>query len=78
MAAALKQVLRENIKARRLELDITQTVAAERAGIASAYWSQIEAGKRSPDIDTIEAMAAALQTKPHALLSEEIFSANCS
>lgn len=77
MAAALKEVLRENIKARRLELGLTQTVAAERAGIASAYWSQIEGGKRTPDIDTIEAMAAALQTKGPALLSAEIFSANC-
>lgn len=42
---------------------LTGRALAEKAGIAPAYLSQIETGKREGTVDTLKALAAALEVK---------------
>jgi len=69
----LREVLRSNLRARRLELGLTQKEAAARAGITQPYWTQLETGVRVPQFDLIATLADSLQTTPDALLSRDIF-----
>jgi len=70
----LRRILKVNLRARRKELDLTQSEVARRAGISQAYWAQMEAGDRTPQFDLLAQLAEALQTSPDALLSREVFS----
>ena len=58
------------IRSLRLELNLTQAAAAERAGLASAQkWNDIENGRRTNlTIETLERVAAALGVKAKDLL----------
>ncbi len=48
------------IKARRLQLGLTQAQASARMDRSPNYWSEIETGRTSPSISTLERVAAAL------------------
>ena len=43
----------ERLKNERLRLGLSQTELAARAGITANYYSEIEAGKETPTIDTL-------------------------
>jgi transcriptional regulator with XRE-family HTH domain len=51
-----------NIKFARIKLKIRQGELAEKIGITICSLSQIEAGKQSPSMTTLEKIAAGLNT----------------
>ncbi|MDP1581600.1 MAG: helix-turn-helix transcriptional regulator [Candidatus Didemnitutus sp.] len=57
-------VLRENIRSARLNCGLSQEAAAEKAGLASQHYQDIEAGRRTGlRLITIEKIADALQVE---------------
>lgn len=48
------------LEKKRRDLGLTQSEAAERAGISTPYWSDLENGKRSPSLHTARKVANAL------------------
>lgn len=75
----LRELVGQNIRARRIELELTQGELAGKIRITQAYLSQIENGIRSIDVDLLAPMAEALRTTPTALLSSgTFFSTTCS
>jgi len=74
-ATELRNVVGQNLKARRRELGLTQTQLAARVGVSQAYLSRIETGTRVADTDLLARLAEALETSPLALMSPDpIFS----
>lgn len=59
----------KRIRDRRLELRLTQADVAERLGIQPPSYNAIEAGKRTPTLDTVDAVAAALDIPAEDLIS---------
>ena len=57
-----------NLRAARLELELTQEQVAERSGVHATEVSRIEAGKRDPRVSTVERLAKAVQVRPGQLL----------
>ena len=53
----------ERLKNERIRLGITQTELALRAGITANYYSEIEAGKKTPTIETLIAIIDVLDLK---------------
>jgi transcriptional regulator with XRE-family HTH domain len=70
----LIDVFRRNLRARRIELGMTQAQLASAAGVEQTYISDLESGKKRPLIDTLAPLANALDTTPSALLSSAVFS----
>lgn len=68
MKTALKDVITNNIKAWRSRRGLSQMKLAELADLSSGYIGDIESGKTSPSIRSIELIAAALEIKPYILL----------
>jgi transcriptional regulator with XRE-family HTH domain len=60
--------LGSRIRARRLELGLTQEALAERAGVHTTYLGGIERGMRNPSLAKILALAAALHEDPAELV----------
>jgi XRE family transcriptional regulator, regulator of sulfur utilization len=58
----------DRIRAARLAAGLTQEQLAQRAGVASVTISQIELGNRSPTLDTLMRVAAALEIPAATLL----------
>lgn len=56
----IRQECCENIKMVRIRKKLTQAELAEKAGIAQSTLSYLEAGTKSPTIDTLAALAMAL------------------
>jgi len=56
------------IKARRLELKLTQTQAAYNMGRSQSYWADLEADRRHVTIATLERVARALKCRVQILL----------
>ena len=52
----------------RKQLDLTQAGAAERAGIDTTYFSQVERGVKLPSLKTLVVISEALQVTPDVLL----------
>ena len=57
-----------NLKAARKNLDLTQEQVAERSGVHATEVSRIEAGKRDPQVSTVEKLAKAVELSPGQLL----------
>jgi transcriptional regulator with XRE-family HTH domain len=57
------------IRRRRRELDISQELLAERAGLHRTYISSIERGKLNPSLENIEKLAKALEISISALFA---------
>ncbi|HTR75365.1 MAG TPA: helix-turn-helix transcriptional regulator [Solirubrobacterales bacterium] len=57
-----------NLKAARTKLGLTQEQVAERSGVHPTEVSRIEAGKRDPQVSTIEKLARAVELRPGELL----------
>ena len=63
-------VYSENIRRFRLSKKLTQERLAERAGITSAYISEIENQKKVGKFETIASLANALEVEPYELFLE--------
>jgi transcriptional regulator with XRE-family HTH domain len=64
----LKQTVAKNIRMLRLARGLTQEELSELAGINRNYTGMIEREERSPTVDTLEKIAAALKVDPVAML----------
>ncbi len=64
---SLTDVFRKNIKYYRFMKDYSQEKLGEKSGLSTHYISDIEQGKYSPSIPTIESLAKALEIEPHLL-----------
>ena len=59
------------IRLRRRQLHITMVALGQQAGISQSFLSEIEAGKRTPSLSTLFAIAEQLGTSPAALLQPD-------
>lgn len=66
-----RSVFAEKIRTRRLELDLTQKVVAQRAQLDSSYYSEIEAGRRRMKPSSLTRLAKALECEPDDLINPE-------
>jgi len=75
----LKRLVRENIRARRLNLGLSQGAICDRVNAKRRrkdpqmhvpYLSDVENGVRSPSLEIIAELAEALETTPEWLVSE--------
>jgi transcriptional regulator with XRE-family HTH domain len=60
--------LGSNLREARTRLELTQEQVAERSGVHATEVSRIEAGKRDPQVSTVEKLAAAVEVSPGRLL----------
>ena len=58
----------EKIRTRRRQLGLTQTEAAERAGLLQPNWSDYESGKASPTLVVLRRIAVALECEAGELV----------
>jgi len=59
----------ENVKARRMQLGLTQQEVADAMGIAQPAYAMLESGKKEPRIKQIERVALALKINPALLIA---------
>lgn len=59
------------VRAHRLRRGMAVKALAAAAHVTPRYIEMIEAGKRTPSLDTLDRIAVALSTRPSALLSAE-------
>lgn len=57
------QTIGSNIEARRVRAGMTKTALAQAAGVSLSSISQIEAGKQHASLDTLAAVAKALNIR---------------
>lgn len=57
-----------NLREARERLGLTQEQVAERSGVHATEVSRIEAGKRDPQVSTLERLAEAVEVRPAQLL----------
>jgi transcriptional regulator with XRE-family HTH domain len=58
--ADIKILFGKAVRRRRRELDLSQEVLAERAGMNRTYVSSVERGERNPTLESIDHFARAL------------------
>lgn len=63
-------MVRQEIKRRRAELELTQEQLCAKAGLSLDAVSRIESGSRVPRLDTLERLAAALDLSVVELLGD--------
>jgi transcriptional regulator with XRE-family HTH domain len=64
------EALAKGLKRLRRRLGVTQAELAEAANVHVQFVSQVERQQRSPSLETIDALAAALDTTAAGLLAE--------
>ena len=67
---SLIDIFRRNIKYYRFVKNYSQEKLGELSGLSTHYISDIEQGKYSPTIPTIERISEALEISPHMLFIE--------
>lgn len=65
----LDQIFAANLVSLRAKRKLTQSDLAHEVGISTSYVSMLERGQRSPPLETIEALARALEVPPQRLLA---------
>lgn len=65
---SLVAVFAQNVRQRRLELELSQEELAERAGVHRTYVGMLERGEKNVTIYNIERVALALNLEPYRLL----------
>ncbi len=60
--------LGQNLRAARQRLELTQEQVSQRSGVQAGEVSRIEAGKRDPQVSTMEKLARAVELEPWQLL----------
>lgn len=66
----LVAVFAANVRRRRLELEFSQELLAERAGVHRTYIGMLERGEKNVTIYNIERIAHALKVPPASLLEK--------
>lgn len=70
MPSKLQLTFGERVKSRRTILGMTQVDLAEKIGIHRPDLSDIENGKHSPTLETVEKVAKALGVPPSSLVDD--------
>jgi transcriptional regulator with XRE-family HTH domain len=65
---SLQSKFAANLKAARARRQMSQEALAAKAGLSTSFISMLENARRSPPLDTLEALSAALHVKPSSLL----------
>ncbi len=65
----LRAVVARNLRVLRKQKGFTQEALADQAGINRNYVGQIEREEKSPTIDVLEKISAALKISPQSLLN---------
>ena len=68
MSKDLKAAIGAKLRAVREKLGMSQEEVAERAGVDRTYISILERGLKSPTLDTMEKICAALGTLPERVI----------
>lgn len=69
----LHRIFRDNVRARRTELGLTQKQAADKMGVTQPAWAQIEGRRGPPGLGIVERVAEVLRTTPSQLLMRNAF-----
>lgn len=64
-----REAVGANVRLLRRAANISQAVLAERAGLSPAYVSMMERGHANPRLETLTALAHALNTSPVDILT---------
>lgn len=75
---SLIDIFRYNVRYYRFKKNYSQEKLAEMAGLSTHYISDIEQGKYSPSIPTIERISKALDILPQLLFTENSKTKNLS
>ncbi len=75
---SLIDIFRHNIRYYRFKKNYSQEKLGEMSGLSTHYISDIEQGKYSPSIPTIERISKALDIAPHLLFTENPKAKNLS
>lgn len=67
----LKDVFAVQVKALRLDRQLSQEALAEKAKLSVSYISMLEHGRREPPLSTVEQIAKALRVAPLLLLQRD-------
>lgn len=67
---SISSVISRNVKRFREEQELSQVALAERSGLSKQTILGVEAGRANPTVDTLEALAGALNVSLRALISE--------
>jgi len=67
----ITRVVGQNIRRRRTELDMTQVTLANGLGVAQAYVSELEAGKRTPSLAMLARLSEVLDIPPSHLVDSQ-------
>jgi transcriptional regulator with XRE-family HTH domain len=65
---SLRSTIARSVRQRRKQKRLTQSALAEAVGLSTDMISRIERGTISPSIETVEALARALDQHPSVLL----------
>lgn len=65
---ALVAVFAQNVRRRRLALELSQEELGEKAGVHRTYVGMLERGEKNVTIYNIERIASALELEPYRLL----------
>lgn len=68
-AAALTQLLQNELTKRRTEAGLSKNETATRAGLSVSFVSDLEHGKRRPTVETLARLSWVLGTTPSELIS---------
>lgn len=63
-------IVGRNLRKYRIEDNLTQEQLAEKAGISTPFYANLERGKKSMSILTLKKLASALQVSVDCLLNE--------
>ena len=69
----LSEIVKANVRARRLELDLTQQQVADRLGCKQAVIAQIERGASGISMEMLAKLSDVLNTTPATLVTEGAF-----
>ena len=67
---ALRYSFGRVVRSLRLQAGFSQERLAQEADLARNYVGEVERGEKSPTLDVIEALAWALDKKPHDLVEQ--------
>ena len=67
----MRRLLGRNVRAKRIEAELTQEQLSERSGFSQQYISDMERGLRNPAIVSLYELAQALNTTPVALITPD-------
>jgi transcriptional regulator with XRE-family HTH domain len=68
---SLQALIAANVRERRLRLGLSQEEFAEKCNYHRTYIGSIERGERNITIETLEALAKALEVQPDELLRDD-------